>query len=76
MSKFRKIIVDDMEFQYKVGRANVVIRKDDKKFAVINFSDLTGQDWNSIERDNWDGNFHITPTDIYMHIASILDRDT
>ena len=70
MSK-RKIIVDDKEYEYRVGRSHVVIHFEGKKISVPDFSELTGEKWHVIEHDQHKENFRITP----KHIASWIKEN-
>ena len=70
MSK-RKLIIDDKEYEYRIGRSHVVIHCEGQKIAVPNFSKLTGEKWHVIEHDQHKGNFHITPSQIADYIRSL-----
>ena len=70
----RKIVVYNKEYQYRIGKQNVVIRCDGKKFSVVDFSKLTGMSWNDIERGEWERQFHIKPNQVATHIRLVLSE--
>ncbi len=70
MSK-RKLIIDGKEYEYRVGRAFVLIRSNGKKVACPNLSELTGESWNVIEHDQHKRNFHITPSQVADYIRGL-----
>jgi hypothetical protein len=63
MKGFRNIVVDGRPWKYRIGRGTVVARSDDDKFETrkIDFSTLTGIDWNSVENMVHNRGFRITP---------------
>jgi len=70
MSK-RKLIVDGHEYEYRVGRAHVVIRRDGRKVAAPGFHEITGESWSVIEHDTHKRNFHITPSQVEDYIRGL-----
>lgn len=70
MSK-RKLIVDDKEYEYRIGHSHVVIRCEDKKIAAPDFCELTGEKWHVIEHDQHKRNFYITP----KHVADWIKEN-
>lgn len=70
MSK-RKLIVDGHEYEYRVGRSHVVIRRDGKKVAAPGFHEVTGEKWHVIEHDQHKENFHITPSQVEDYIRGL-----
>lgn len=73
MSKrnYRKIVVDDIEYEWFMGRSTVVIRQDEKVVSMPKLNELTGESWSVIEHDSHKGNFHITP----KHIANWIEKN-
>jgi hypothetical protein len=67
MSKrtWRKIVVDDVEYTWLMGKTTVVIRLDGVVVAKPQLPELTGESWHVIEHDSHKGNFHLTP----KHVA-------
>ena len=67
---WRKIVVDDIEYKWQVGRNCVPIRRaeDNKVVATPGPSDITGIPAAEIERAVWKGYFHITPKQIADYI--------
>lgn len=70
MSK-RKIIIDGKEYEYRVGRAHVVIRHKGKKVCAPGLHEVTGETWSVIEHDMHKRNFHITPSQIEDYIRGL-----
>ena len=70
MSK-RKLIIDDKEYEYRVGQVFVLIRSDGRKVACPSLSELTGENWNGIERDQWNKVFHVTPNQVADYIRGL-----
>lgn len=65
MPHYRKITVDDKEYEYHVGRSGVKI----KGFDFVNMSEWTGWDWSSLERASWkSGTPSICPANIALYI--------
>lgn len=69
MKGWRKINIRNEEWKYKIGKFNVVAKKE-KETIVINLSELTCISWDEIERGVWKGYFSITP----KHIANWLNK--
>jgi hypothetical protein len=47
---YRKMTVDGENWEFKIGRSNVHMRAPDGKGHVVNFSQLTGRSWDTLER--------------------------
>lgn len=68
----RKIVVDGIEWSYIIGRSMVVARmKDSNVVKKIFLNQLTGLDWNEIERGCWKRYFHIYPSQIANWLSGI-----
>ncbi len=66
---YRKIVVEGVELEYLVGKSNVIVRSSGDWKLVAPFTEVTGMTWYDIERDQWKGNFSITP----VMIAKLLE---
>jgi len=68
--KGRTIHLHDGEWKYKINKSNVVISSPGpniKKY-VVDLNELLNMDWESIEKGQWKGWLHITPSIIRDHI--------
>ena len=65
---WRKIVVNNEEYKYHIGESNVVIRKDEKKWACAGFNTLLNMDWFEIEKLSNKKSLRITPKDIANYI--------
>jgi hypothetical protein len=72
--KWRKIVVSGVEWKYHIGKISVVARCGDRKL-VGKLPEVTGLDWDTIERGQWkrttDG--MITPKQIATWISMVDD---
>lgn len=68
----RKIHIDNEVYKYKVGGAHVKIRLPNGKSIAPTISEVTGLDWNSIERAIWKRYFRITPNTIKEYLMKTL----
>lgn len=72
---WRKIVVNEKTYKYRIGRQNVVIvdtdSKGEKGKIVVDFSKLTGWSWDTIERGMNKGYFSITPKQIADYIEEL-----
>ncbi len=68
---WRKIVVNDIEYTWLMGKATVVIRKDGDVVSKPQLTDLTGESWHVIEHDTHKDNFHITP----KHVAEWIQEN-
>ena len=60
---WRKIVVDDVEWQYAIGKTYVVARRP-KQQKVISFAELLGLSWHEVERGIAKRWLAIRPADI------------
>lgn len=71
---WRKIVVNDKKYKYRIGRQNVVIVEDinegEENKIVVSFSELTNMSPDDIERAKWKRYFSITPKDIANYIET------
>ena len=73
-SSTRKIVVNEIQWLYRVGKSCVTATcVDTRERRVIDFSSLTGMEWNSIERGKWKRYFHITPKQIAAWLSGELE---
>jgi len=76
---WRKIVVNNKTYKYRIGRQNVVIVEDinegEENKTVVSFSTLTNMSPNDIERAKWKRYFSITPSDIANYIKSNIKED-
>lgn len=70
MSK-RKLVVDGHEYEYRVGRAHVVIRRDGKKIAAPGLHEVVNDTWHVIEHDQHKNTFHVTPSQVENYIRGL-----
>ncbi len=63
----RKIIVNNKEYLFKIGKSNIVIKHNNKS-TIIDLSTFTGIPWDVIERARWKTYFSITPKDVETYI--------
>lgn len=73
MSKrnWRKIVVNEIEYTWLMGKTTVVIRKDGDVVSKPSLPEITGESWHVIEHDQYKGNFRLTP----KHIAKWLQAN-
>ena len=76
--QFRKIIVRDVEYRYKIGVRSTIVRCDDKKFAVYPNWKAMNDPWITCP-DAWDkavhkGYAYIKPSGIAKCIQETLDN--
>lgn len=67
----RKIVVDGVQWLYRIGKHNVTamcVRTRERK--TIDFSKLTGMEWDTIEKGMWRRWFHITPKQIATWLSN------
>ena len=64
----RKIHIDEKVWEYKIGKSHVEIRDPNNKKFAPDFSKVTGLDWDTIERGQWEGYFSIKPHMIKNYI--------
>jgi hypothetical protein len=50
---FRKLVIGDDMWQYKVGRGDIIIYSPDNKQHAVRLNVFLGLDWNTIERLHW-----------------------
>jgi hypothetical protein len=65
---FRKLVIDNKDYKYFIGKSNVVIKDSEDKKTVVDFSKLTGLAWHEIERQQWKRCFSITPRTVTEYI--------
>lgn len=53
MAHYRKIIVNDQEFQYHIGFTGIKIRS--KPAFFISMDKFTGRNWWDLEKSRWKG---------------------
>lgn len=69
MSKgYRKIVVQGVEYEYKVGRSYVDIRPPEGARMTPDLREVTGLTWDEIERGQWKRYFSVTPKQIKEYI--------
>ena len=72
--RYRKIVVDDIEYKWVFGRTAIVIRDaDGAVVAKPQVTDITGLSWDDIERGTYKGYFHLTPKDVADWIRAKKD---
>lgn len=67
----RKLIVNDKQYEYRIGKQNTVIRYNGKS-VIVDHREMIGIDWNDIERGRWKKWFSIKPKDIVEYIQRII----
>lgn len=60
----RRIVVDGQTFKWKVGRSNISFVLPGGLRSYASFVEVTGVDWNEIERGQWKRYFKITPKQV------------
>ena len=70
MKGYRKIAVDGIDYEYKVGRNYVDIRPPEGRRMTPDFEQVTGLTWDQIEWGTWKGFFSVTP----QHIKEYIER--
>ena len=65
----RKLVVDDEEYRYKVGRSNVIIQYGKQKI-VVSLPTLSGSPWIDVENSQHKRSFHITPKMVAAYIRN------
>lgn len=68
MSKFRKIVVDNIEYTWCLGRSNLYIKRENKMVLSPSLPEFTSLSCDSIERARWKGYFHVTPKAVAEYI--------
>lgn len=74
-SQMRKIVVDGVEYSWKLGRSNVVIRCPSGKRVAVSISDLPNVPYD-FERARWKRYLHITPVNIAGYIRANIGSVT
>jgi len=69
----RKIHLPSGVWTYVIGQKSVKIRNPEcTKSYVVDFSKISGLDWEAIDHDMWKGNFCITPSQIQDYVTKEL----
>ena len=69
---WRKIVVNNKTYKYRIGRQNVVIVENgttEKNKMVVDFSTLKTMSWDTVERAIHKRYFSISPKDIANYIT-------
>jgi hypothetical protein len=70
---WRKIVVDGVEWKYRIGKSNVAFRTEGRT-STAPFTEVTQMSWTDIERAQWKRYFHITPKQIASWLRYALDN--
>jgi hypothetical protein len=72
MINMRKIHIGTEIFEYLIIKQRVKIFFPDGKKICPDFSEITGRNWIDIERDSYDRDFSVTPSDIKTYINAYI----
>lgn len=72
MPHWRKIVVDDQDYTYRVGKSGVVLRKEEGKLRTSQFIPFPnlGYSHEEMERGRWKGYATFTPKDLAEYIKT------
>jgi hypothetical protein len=64
----RSIVLDGKTYRYTIGGSFVRITNPDGKSRAFDYPEVTGLNWEAVERGQWKRTLSITPSDIEKFI--------
>lgn len=66
---WRKIEVDNVLYEFYIGKQNVVVKNTEtKKKTIVELNVISGMTWDKIERAKWKKYFSVVPAKIAAYI--------
>lgn len=69
----RKVHIANKIYEYSIGMQHIRIKTPEGKILSPNFSEVTGLNWDNIERGIWKRYFSIKPQQIKDYISKTLN---
>lgn len=71
----KAIHIDGKEYSYKVFRSGAEVRTPENKRVFIQMTELTGMDWDSLERAHWKGYWPAAkPSDVKRCLKRMIEK--